>query len=119
MLNPKTKRRDGRPAEPVTSVKMTTMGGMGCCAGRRCGRTSMSSNQRSVTAEDLYNAMLSALRDGGDAKLCRALDMLAGDTRQNKYKNAASVIGGTVLCRHAIDAAASRDRAIKRRGFGL
>jgi hypothetical protein len=63
----------------------------------------MSSDQRGVTAEDLYHAMLSALRDGGDAKLCRALDMLAGDTRQNKYRHAGAVIGSTTLGRRAID----------------
>ena len=57
----------------------------------------------SVTAEDLYRAMLSVLRDGGDAKLCRKLDMLAGDTRQNKYRHAGAIIGGTTIGRRAID----------------
>jgi hypothetical protein len=39
----------------------------------------------------------------GDIALCEALDLLAAGTGENKFRNAASVLRGTVLGRSAID----------------
>ncbi|WMT78858.1 hypothetical protein [Bradyrhizobium sp. Ash2021] len=58
---------------------------------------------RRRAAEAIYNAMLQAQRDAGDAALCEALDLLAADTGQNKFRFAASVLRGTTLGRLAIN----------------
>jgi hypothetical protein len=68
----------------------------------------------SAAAEAILDAMLQALRDDGDRALCDALDMLAQRTRQNKFRNAASIVRGTKLGRTAID-----DRAALRRIAGF
>src|SRR5947209_2097276 len=55
------------------------------------------------SAHGIYQALLAAQRDDGDAALVEALDLLAEDTGQNKFRHAAGVIRGTKLGRHAID----------------
>ena len=65
---------------------------------------------RHPAAEAIYAAVLEAQRDGGDAALCAALDLLADGTGQNKFRHAASVLRGKVLGRSVID-----DKAALRR----
>ena len=61
-------------------------------------------------AAELYDAMLRTQRDGGDAALVEALNLLGEGTNQNKYRHAGAVIGSIRLGRRAID-----DRAWLRR----
>src|SRR5258706_3430550 len=61
------------------------------------------SDPRSLAAEAIYNTVLQAQREGGDAALCAALDLLAEGSGENRFRFAASVIRGTRLGRHAID----------------
>jgi hypothetical protein len=56
-----------------------------------------------IAAEAIYNAMLNAQRDAGDAALCEALDLLAADTGQNKFRHAAAVLRGRNGGRPKID----------------
>ncbi len=63
----------------------------------------MTDPHRNAPAQAIYRAMLRAQRDEGDAALCEALDLLAADTGQNKFRHAASVLRGIRLGRHAID----------------
>jgi hypothetical protein len=58
---------------------------------------------RQATAEAIYAAVLEAQRDGGDAVLSAALDLLAKASGENRFRFAASVIRGIKLGRHAID----------------
>src|SRR4051795_7259981 len=57
----------------------------------------------SNSAHGIYQALVAAQRDDGDAALVEALDLLAEDSGQNKFRHAAGVIRGTKLGRHAID----------------
>ncbi len=67
------------------------------------------SDPRRLAAE-LYDAMLRTQRDGGDAALVEALNLLGRGTGQNKFRHAGAVIGGIRLGRRAID-----DKAALRR----
>jgi hypothetical protein len=67
------------------------------------------SDPRRLAAE-LYDAMLRTQRDGGDAALVEAMNLLGQGTGQNKFRHAGAVIGGIKLGRRAID-----DRAALRR----
>jgi hypothetical protein len=58
---------------------------------------------RHSAAQGIYAAMLEAQREGGDAVLYAALDLLAESTGQNKFRHAASVLRGIKLGRHEID----------------
>lgn len=70
------------------------------------------SDQRNLAAEAIYNAMLEAQRDVGDVALCEALDLLAVDTGQNKFRHAAAVVRGTKLGRTATDDRAAIQRIV-------
>jgi hypothetical protein len=72
------------------------------------------SDPRQAVAEAIYAAVLEAQRDGGDAVLSAALDLLAEGTGQNKFRHAASVLRGRALGRSAID-----DKAALRRVTAL
>ena len=54
-------------------------------------------------ADAIHRAVLEARRDGNNAALCEALDMLAQGTGENSFRFAANVIRGTKLGRRAID----------------
>jgi hypothetical protein len=58
---------------------------------------------RPTTAENLYDALVEAQRIGGDPLLCEALRLLCERTGQNKFRNAAAIIGGSRLGRAALD----------------
>ena len=61
------------------------------------------SDPHSSAAEAILRTVLEAQRDGGDAVLCEALDLLAQGTGENRFRFAASVIRGAKLGRNAID----------------
>jgi hypothetical protein len=67
------------------------------------------SDPRSLAAE-IYNAVLNAQHDDSDAVLSEALDLLAQNTGQNKFRHAASIVRGRALGRSVID-----DKAALRR----
>ena len=69
---------------------------------------------RHPAAEAILRAVLEAQREGGDAVLTAALDMLCEHTGQNKFRFAANVIRGTKLGRHEID---DRDALRRIRAF--
>ena len=51
----------------------------------------------------LYRQILKMRRVEGDAALCAALDMLAGDTGENKYRHAGNVLRGARAGRQRIN----------------
>jgi len=56
-----------------------------------------------TTAERLYHNIAEALRTDGEPALAEALRLLGEHNGQNKFRNAASIIGGNKLGRAAID----------------
>src|SRR5438876_7326646 len=68
------------------------------------------SDPRRLAAERIYRAVLEGRRDAGDAALCDALNLLAGDNGENKFRNAAAIVGGKRLGRAAIDDTAALRR---------
>ncbi len=60
---------------------------------------------RRNAAQAIYRAVLQAQRDAGagDMALCQALDLLAENTGENRFRHAAAIVRGVRLGRHAID----------------
>lgn len=69
-------------------------------------RASSATAAPGIAAEGVYAALVAAQRNAGDVPLCLALEKLAGDTGQNKFRHAASILRGSVLGRSIDDGAA-------------
>jgi hypothetical protein len=69
--------------------------------------------RRRLAAESVYNAILAARRDAGDAAVCDALDLLAAGAGRNQYRYAAAAIRGLAPGRSAIDDAWALRRILK------
>jgi hypothetical protein len=58
---------------------------------------------RRLATESVFNAIVDARRDAGDAPLCDALDQLGAGAGQNRYRYAAAALRGLAPGRPAID----------------
>jgi hypothetical protein len=68
---------------------------------------------RRRAAEALYGAMIEARRDGGDAVVIDALDMLGAHPGQHRYRRAATAIRSLAPGREPIDDAHALQRIMK------
>ena len=74
---------------------------------------SVAADTRRLAAESVFNAIVDARRDAGDAPLCDALDQLGTGAGQNRYRYAAAAIRGLPPGRSAIDDAHALQRIQK------
>ena len=61
-------------------------------------------------AEQLYEVLLAAQREAGDAAVCAALDLLASGSGRNVFRHAAAIVRGAKSGRPMIDDRAALQR---------